>query len=128
MGIQRGSLGEKSLRSQRSVHLVGGDLLELHPVPVAVLSRLPCMLGKVQQVQRTHDVRPDEHVGVGDGAVHMALSRKVHYIVNLILLEQLMHGNCIADVCLHEHMPLVSHDRLQVLKVSCIGKLVHVDY
>ncbi len=119
--VQGGRLGEEALRTQGAVHLVGGDLLKLHPVAISVITCLPSRLGNVQQVQRAHHVRLDEHVRIGDGAVDMALRGEIHHIVYGVLFKQSLHGLCITDVGLHEYVPLIVHDRFQVLKVSCIG-------
>jgi len=58
--------------------------------------------GAVQNVLRTQYVGNDKGRGVIDGAVHMALRRKVHHSVESVLRKQTRDQFAVADVTMHK--------------------------
>ncbi len=56
----------------------------------------------------------------------MALRREMYDAVDIVLLENLVDRLGVADVRLDKCVVGLVLDVLQVLKVACIGKLVHI--
>ena len=114
------SLGTCQL--QRPVHLVGGDVVEQFALPLSV-PVFPCRL---EQRERTQDVRTREGERIPDRAVDMAFGRKVDDPVDVILPEQRPQHIQVADVTLLEHVVRGILDVPQVGKVPRIGQFVQV--
>ena len=129
VGIIGRRLIEKRLRIivQASVHLVGGDMQELLSLLEGSVGKLPCRLGAVEHHRRSKHVGLHKHLRILDAAVHMALSREMHYPVDIVLLKNLHDGFLVADIRLHKSVILPVLDIFQILQVARIGQLVHVD-
>ena len=120
-GVNRRLLGEEEVRPvqrQISVNLVRRDLV------IAFDAVFPA---GVHQHGGSDDVGLQEDRRVFDGAVHMALCRKVHHDVRMLFLKELVNGLAVADVRLAEAEIRPVHHRGQGGKIPRIGQLVHTD-
>ena len=109
---------------ERTIHLIGGDMIET----LALVVVFPDILGGVQQVHRSHHVGEDELHGVGDGAVHMRLGGEVDNPIVALLLKQVGDEFRIHDVALHETVVRLLVNVGQVLEIACVGELVQIVY
>ena len=122
-------LGERRIaRPQAAVHLVRGHVQKAERRPRHRLQILPITAHRVQQVERAHDVRLNELPRPVDGAVHMALGRKVHHRARPVLGQQSRQQRRVADVALHEHIARVPVQTRQRLRVPRIGQLVQIQH
>ena len=128
MGIQRRGLHEIALCTERSVHLVGGNLdVFLSFLPGLGRSVVPGFLRTLKQIHGSQNIGLHEDLGIRDGTVYMALRRKVDHIVKVVFFEQAADQLFIADISLNKYMAGIALDALQVFKISGIGQLVKVD-
>ena len=81
----------------------------------------------VHQHLGADDIGLQENARILDGAVHMALSGKVDHDIRLLLLEKLVHGLAVADVCFHKAELRVFHGLSQCLQIAGIGQLIQAD-
>ena len=119
---------------QRTVHLVGGDVVEAAGNRRSLgfarddkMSRFPRNLRGLQQGERPHHVGLREGKRVADGTVDVALGGEVDDAVDLLVLHQLQHPFEIADVHLHEAVVRPVLDVFQVREIPRVGELVEVD-
>ena len=104
--MDRRLLGKEKIRPvkrQIAVHLIGRHLM------------IPCdtvFPAGIHQHRSTEDIRIEEHLGVLDRAVNMALSRKIDHYIGLLLLEKLIYRLAVGDIFLHEPEIRVIHNGL----------------
>ena len=128
VGAEGRGFHKESFRTQSTIDLVGGHLeVLLARFPSLGLGVVPGLLGPLQEVHGAHDVGLDEDFRVGNGPVHVALSREVYDIVKVILLEQGRYQFLVADVALDEDVARVALHAFEVLQVARVGQLVQVD-
>ena len=104
-----GSVGrgfrEEAFVAQRTVHFVGGDVVEA-AVFVAGLELAgafhPVAAGRLNEDERSHVVGLHEGAGALDGVVHMAFGGKVDDAAHVVLAEQALDELFVADIALHK--------------------------
>ena len=83
----------RSVKRQVAVHLISGNLMvALDAVGAA----------GIQKGCGSHDIGPDKGLRVCNGAVHMALGRKVYHHVRLFLLKQFKYKLPVGNVALYK--------------------------
>ena len=121
-GVDGGLLGEEQVgpvQRQVAVDLVGGHLV----IPLDAI--LPA---GVHHHGGAQDVGLEEYLRVLNGAVHMALRRKVDHHVGVLLLKELVDGLPVTDVDLAEAEIGVLHGPFQGGQVARIGQAVHAHH
>jgi hypothetical protein len=78
----------------------------------------------LQQARGAYHIGLDEVFGAVDGAVHMALSRKVDHRTGLVLRQQLRQQGCIANVALHKDMARIALEGFQIGQIASVGEFV----
>ena len=124
IGCERGVFGEKTLRVQRTIDLVGGDLQEAKPVASVGGQSGAVLPAGIQQPEGSHHVCLDEIGRPFDGAVDVRLGGEIHHGRGLVLFEQFCHPRPVADIALHETVPGVLGHLGQRLQAAGIGQLV----
>jgi hypothetical protein len=119
--------GEKARVAERTVHLVGGDVVEAEAIPALGRQAAPVAARRVKQSVGAKDIRLDERRWAVDGAVDVRLGRQVHHAIGLMLCKNARDFPRIADIDLLEHMAGVPHQAWQRIEVAGIGELVDVD-
>ena len=129
VGRQGRGLSEHAGLAQSAVNLIGGNLQILHagdklPGILVVRLHLPGALSGIQQHLRADDIGGQEHFGLGDAAVHMGLSGKVHHGVKPVLAEQLGDQPAVTDIALDKRISGIILHRLQIGQIACVGQRV----
>ena len=107
------------VQRQVAVDLVGGHLV----IPLDAV--LPA---GVHHHGSAQDIGLEEHLGVLNGAVHMALRCEVDHNIGVFLLKELVDGIPVTDVDLAEAEVGVLHGRFQGGQVARIGQAVHAHH
>ena len=82
---------------------------------------------RLEQRERAQHVGAHEIARPVDAAIDMALGGEVHDGARPVLGEQPVEQRPVADVTLHEHMPRVAAQRIEVVQVAGVGQRVEVD-
>ena len=114
---------ERAVELQCAVNLVGRDMVEEFPRPIAV----PADPGRLQQRERTHDVGAREGKGILDRTVDVRLGGQMDHAVDPVLAENGEHLLVIADVAPLETVVLGLLDVFQVGQIPRISQLVEID-
>src|SRR5437763_6810957 len=80
-----------------------------------------------QQTEGPIDIRANEIVRTVNGAVHMALGRKVNYGARMVRQKKLSDQLTIANIALQKFVAAVGVNASEISQVSCIGELVEGD-
>jgi len=78
-------------------------------------------------VEGTDDVGLDEVAGAVNGAVDVALGRKIDHGARLVLEQQGGHQRRVAKIAFYKDMAIVTVQRGQVLQIAGVGEFVEVD-
>ena len=116
----------RAIHLQRTVNLIGGDVIEALPL-VFLGEGIPPEPGGLQQAQGPQHVRPCERERVLDAAVNVALSSQMDDAIDILLPHQFVHPVEIADVSLDERIVRPVLDVLEVGKIAGIGQLIDID-
>ena len=81
----------------------------------------------LQQDERADDIGLHEVGRSVDRAVNVAFRRQMHHSVRIMRLEHLAHRLGVADIGLHQKMPVMPETLLQRVFRRGVGHLVHVD-
>lgn len=121
-GVDRGLLGEEqvgSVERQVAVDLVGGNL---------VIALDAVLAAGVHHGLGADYVGVQEHAGVLNGAVNVALCREVYHDVGVFLLEYLENRVAVGNIHLAEAEVRVVHYGCEGLHVACVCEAVKADY
>ena len=132
MRTERSLFCEESLCPERTVHLVGGHLMEAlvaHPYGIAVvaLSDDPCLASRIEEVLCAEDVHREEELRVFYRAVHMTLGGEVDHIVDVILAEQSVGQLAVAHIAFDEDAALAVDVVFDGTEVAGIGQGIEHD-
>ena len=119
--MNRCLLGEEQIRPvQRkvAVDLIGRHLM----VPFDSV-----LAAGIHHRRRSDDIRLKEDARVLDGAVHMGLRRKVHDVIRLLFLENLIDRVAVADIRPDEAEIRIVHHRLERREIARVRELVDAD-
>ena len=126
---ERRLLGEETVGTQRTVHLVGRYLvipLACLPYGIAVVALAddPGLARGVEHVLRAEDVHREEELRILNRAVHVALGGEVHHVVHVVLGKDAVHQLAVADITLDEHAALAVDVVLDGAQVAGVGQSV----
>jgi len=88
----------------------------------------PVAANRFKQVEGADDVGLHKVARSMDGAVHMALSRKVDDGTGLVFGQQGFHQSAVTNVPLHKNVAWVTLQAGQGLQVARVSELVEVDH
>ena len=108
-----------SVKRKVAVNLVGGNL---------VVALYAVLAAGVHHCLRADDVSIQEHSGILNGAVNMALRREINNDVRVFLLEHLENRAAVCDVDLTETEIRIIHYGRQSFHVACVRQAVKADY
>ena len=120
-GMNRGLLREEQVRTVQGkipVDLVGGYLV------IALDAVGPA---GIQERGGSHHIGPHKGLRIGDGAVHMALRRKVHDNIRLLFLKQIKDKLPVCDVAPDKLIIRLSLQRRHRLQVARVGQKIQID-
>src|SRR5687767_3471791 len=89
-----------------------------------VLSCRPRRARRFQHRERPDEIGLDERRRPGDGTVDVRLRSEMHYSVDLIFREHLVHQGGVGDVALREAMPKLGHHVPEIIERACVCKRV----
>ncbi|MCY1367524.1 hypothetical protein D9M69_544650 [compost metagenome] len=95
---------------------------------VGVAQGRPVGTHRLQQVEGPDHVGLDELAGAMNGPVHVALGGEIHHGAGSMVFQQLVNQCPVANIALHEHMPCVALQGLEIFGVAGIGQLVQIDH
>src|SRR5882672_9413148 len=118
---KRGILGSK-----RAIYLVRGNMQKAE-VGFLLLGQT-CPIGSylLQKRKCPVHIRTDEIIRPSNGAIDMALSRKMQDRPGLATRQQALHKGTVCDVAVHKLVLALVCDRLQVVKIPRVGKFVQI--
>jgi hypothetical protein len=119
--IVAGFFVEQAGRSQRAKHLVGRDVMQKS------LAGRPQFAAGFQQIEGAFDVGAQEGPRSRDRAIHVALGRKMHHHVGLVLGKHGPQRREIAQVDPFEGVVGPVGHRLQAAQIGRVGQRVQVD-
>ena len=109
----------RPVKRQIAVHFIGADLMVS---PDAVFP------AGIHQNGATYDICLKKNSRILDRSVHMGFGREVHYNVRLLILEDMIYGITIPDICLIESEVIILHYRLKRREVPGVGETVYAYY
>ena len=124
---ERGLLCEVAFGTERAVnfvgrHLVVADAFAPSGITGLVLARDPGTAGGVEQVLCTQDVSHQEELGILYTTVYVALSSKVHYVIEFILGKQFVGKHAVADVTFYKEATFVVNVIGNGAQIACVGQ------
>jgi hypothetical protein len=128
VGLVGMALGEgRRVRGERAVDLVGAHVQEAERGLVVRAQAAPVGSGRFEQAEGAQHVGAHELARAVDAAVHMALGGEVDDGARPVFGQQLVQQDALADVALHEHMPAVAAQAVEVVQVAGVGERVEID-
>ena len=108
---------------ERAVDLVSRHVHETEMIRPAA----PVLQRAIEQRLRAGDVGADERTRLVDRAIDVALGGEVHDRVGPMLGEQTRNQRTVADIALHEDVPVVGQ-ALERFAIAGVGQQVQVDH
>ena len=132
VGRERRGLLKHAGLAERTVHLVGRNLQVLDAVPVVarilVVGReLPKALCHIKERLGADDIGRQKDLRLGDGAVNMALRRKVDNGVDVVGFKDLGQRGSVAYIRLDKGVARIVFDVAEVIEVAGVGQRVDID-
>ena len=122
VGLVARRLGEGALSTQRTVNLIGRNVVE------EVLRVVgPTLLSHLQQRQRTQHIGAREGKRIVNRAIDVALRRQMDHAVDCVALEDLAHGLDIANIDAFETVVCCLLDIAQIGGITRVGQRVEID-
>ena len=129
VGLVGVAFGERRrLGRERAVNLVGADVVKAKGGFLAALQTLPISAARFEQGEAALDVGAHERARAVDRAVDMAFGSEMQHRTRAMLGQQPRHQSRVADVAVHEHMPRIAAQGLEVAQVAGVGEQVEVDH
>ncbi len=113
---------ETSVRLQRTIHLIGGNMVK----QFAVIISLPRQLSRLQQTQRTHHIRLRKSKRILNRTIHMAFRCQMNHTINLILCKYPLHSRKIANIRLHKRIIRTPLHIPQIRQIPGIRQLIQI--
>ena len=120
-GMDRRFFGEEEIRpvqGQVAIHLVRRHLM------------IPCnaiLPAGIHQHSCAQNVGTQKDFRILNGAIHMALCRKIHNNARFLLFKECVYRITVADIRLYKAKVRLIHQRLQRRKIARIGQLVQTN-
>ncbi len=115
------------VRAKRTIDFIRGNMQKTELRPVSLVQLLPIMSRLLQQIQSALYIGPNELSWIVDGAIDVTFRGEMDHGARPVLFEQLGYEVSVANISLHERVPRVCGDTLEVAQVSGIGQLVEID-
>src|ERR1700677_4097510 len=93
----RGQFGEQTFRPERTVNFVGRDMMKTEGLLRDRIEAAPLPQRLLQYCEGTDHICLDKFRWTVDRAVNVTLGREVHYVLRLVLIEELPKCWSIAD-------------------------------
>ena len=110
-------------RPQAAINLVSGHVMKSFSRPIAA----PYRAARLQQIECADDIGVDEIAGTGNRTIHMRFGRQVHHVSDLMILDNLPHGDFVAEINFLERIPGMSGDAGQVGEVPGVSQTIEID-
>ena len=108
----------RPVKRQISVHLVGRYL---------VITGNAVLPACIHQDCGSFDIGIQEHLGILDRTVHMALCRKINHYIRVLFLKQSVYRFAVRYTLLHESEIRIVHHRFQRGHIARVSQAVQTD-
>ena len=81
----------------------------------------PQVLDRLTQHIRAERVGMNKRIRVQNRAVDVRFGGEIHDRIDIVALDRLAHGGCIADIAAHKRKAGVAFSRREILEVAGVG-------
>ena len=125
--VSVGFLESRVLGRERTIDLVGGHMQKAKCRLIVFAKAPPVSACGLKKMESSNNVGLDKLSGAMNRAVHMRLGGEVHNSARLVLGEDFVDEDAIADIPSNKDVARIGLKRSEILQVAGVSKFVEID-